>query len=285
MSGLRKGGENRRGRRQEGGKERGEDARVRYLGGFALFLYPSSSFILIAQNLKEGIVIVVDFRMRKKIPEPASVSPALLLLLRLLPVLTLTLALLSSPAASSTSPWPTSTLSAPRPALTLTLTLLTLPPRPLPGLGTLTLCASRSNRQSSLASVLLLLPALDDDLLVTTTLGRDLDPTFSSVNRPQRGDDGPSCGLHRLVLDESASLGLYKVDLGDLAVLAERVTENGFGHGRGRLLRLPVVQLERVNEFAGTKSTNQPSRLMLSSCARLTLTKQMLVVTALAASS
>lgn len=230
-------------------------------------------------------MIVVDFRMRKKIPEPASVSPALLLLLRLLPVLTLTLTLLSSPAASSTSPWPTSTLSAPRPALPLTLTLLTLPSRPLPGLGTLTLCASSSNRQSSLASVLLLLPALDDDLLVTTTLGRDLDPTLSSVNRPQRSDDGPSCGLYRLVLDESASLRLYEIDLGDLAVLAERVTEDGLGHGRGRLLRLPVIQLERVNEFAEAGSTNQSSSLMRSSSAGLTLTKQMLVVTARAASS
>jgi hypothetical protein len=223
--------------------------------------------------------------MQRRVRAKRACCQPLLLLLRLLPVLTLTLALLPSPSASSTSPGPTSTLSAPGSTLTLTLTLLTLPPRPLPGLGTLTLCASRSNRQSSLASVLLLLPALDDDLLVTTTLGRDLDPTLSSVNRPQRSDDGPSCGLYRLVLDESASLGLYKVDLGDLAVLAERVTEHGLGHGRGRFLGLPVVQLRRVNEFAGTKLTNQPSRLMLSTCAGLTLTKQMLVVTALAASS
>lgn len=255
-------------------------------GFCVVFQYPSSSPILIAQNRREGIVIVGDFRMQRRVrAKQAYCQPLLLLLLRLLPVLTLTLALLSSPSASSASPGPTSTLSAPRSALTLTLTLLTLPPRPLPGLGTLTLCASSSNRQSSLAPVLLLLPALDDDLLVTTALGRDLDPTLSSIHRPQRSDDGPSCRFHRLVLDESASLGLDKVDLGDLAVLAERVTENGLGHGRGRLLRLPVVQLRRVNEFAGTKLKNQPSRLMLSSCARLTLTKQILVVTARAASS
>ena len=252
-------------------------------GIFALFLYPSSSFILIAQNRKEGIVIVVDFRMQRRMRAKRACCQPLLLLLRLLPVLTL--ALLSSPSASSTSPRPTCTLSAPRSTLTLTLTLLALPPRPLSGLGTLTLCAPSSNRQSSLAPILLLLPALDDDLLVTTTLGRDLDPTLSSVDRPQRGDDGPSCGFYRLVLDESASLGLYEIDLGDLAVLAERVTEDGLGYGRGRFLRLPVVQLERGNEFAGTKLENQPSRLMLSTCAGLTLTKQMLVVTALAASS
>jgi hypothetical protein len=49
MSGLRKGGENRRGKRQEGGKERGGDARVRYLGDFCvvfisvIFLHPDRS--------------------------------------------------------------------------------------------------------------------------------------------------------------------------------------------------------------------------------------------------
>lgn len=36
MSGLRKGDENRRGRRQEGGKKRRGDARVRYLGDFCV---------------------------------------------------------------------------------------------------------------------------------------------------------------------------------------------------------------------------------------------------------
>ena len=205
------------------------DARVRY---FAIFLLRP---VILSRSLEgEGIV--------KGSTLFPTLSLLLLLLLLLRPVLSLTL--LSAPSASSTSSALTGTLSTTGPSLSL----LTLPPRSLStGLATGTdrasLPCSSGAGEGSLASILLFLPALDNDLLVTTAFGRDPDPTLTAVLGLQRGDDGLSCRLDRLVLDKRARLGLDKVDLDDLAVLAERVAEDGLGDGRGCVLRLPVVQL------------------------------------------
>jgi hypothetical protein len=80
--------------------------------------------------------------------------------------------------------------------------------------------------------------------LVSTTLGGDLDPTLTSIDDPERSDDGLSSRLDLLVLDKRASFGLDKVDLVDFAIFAQGVGEHALRDGRGGVLLLPVVELQ-----------------------------------------
>jgi hypothetical protein len=167
----------------------------------------------------------------------------------LLPVLTLTL--LTAPPTSTASS--TLALSLPlRSTLTLTLTLalrltltLALSPLTLANLRSTRLSTGTTNTsQAHFASILLLLSAFNNDLLVSTTLSGDLDSTLTAVLDLERSDNSSSSGLDLLVFDESAGLGLYEVNLVDLSVFAQDARQDGIRDRRRRILLLPVVELE-----------------------------------------
>jgi hypothetical protein len=159
----------------------------------------------------------------------------------LLPVLTLTL--LTAPPTSTASS--TLALSLPlRSTLRLTLTLA-LSPLTLANLRSTRLSTGTTNTsQAHFASILLLLSAFNNDLLVSTTLSGDLDSTLTAVLDLERSDNSSSSGLDLLVFDESAGLGLYEVNLVDLSVFAQDARQDGIRDRRRRILLLPVVELE-----------------------------------------